>query len=361
MKNLLSLLLLATLFITSCGSDDGTKADLTSEEASAKILATGELAAADVVSITDSEGVSALMAFADLFADFDQFSSREEQNSWIKKKFQIISQYFVTGPAGRVNEGEFVFDDIKGVFDWNPELEEFERTADSDFFIVNFPSEGSATNNAELKITNLEFVTITESDEFGTYEEEYPTAIDGTLKVDGETFISLTASANWSNDGAPEKGSIDLLISPYTFKLDFDDTNNLSLSGSASLSKDDAILMAVDLKIDFKTTLKEDPTTVSGFVQYSNVKLSGSVDAAGIEENEYDANDEPNPNFDINDYVDLDLLIDDVKAGDIVFEEDIAYIIYLDGTKENLEELLEAVIADIEESLEQFEEEDVID
>jgi len=54
----------------------------------------------------------------------------------------------------------------------------------------------------------------------------------------------------------------------------------------------------------------------------------------------------------------LDVLIDDVKVGDIVFEEDIAYIIHLDGTKENLEELLEVVIADIEASFDQFEDED---
>ncbi|MEQ9008110.1 MAG: hypothetical protein RLP12_09520, partial [Ekhidna sp.] len=202
MKKLLALLMLALVFVTGCQNDDsGDPAVLTAKEASAKIVSAGEDAAADIVSIVDSEGVTALTAFAELFSDFDQFSARTADKSWVKAKFEIISNYFVYGPAGRVNNDEFSFDEIKGVHTWNFDIEAFERTGDSEFFIVNFPSEGSTTNNAELKITDLQFITITTSDEWGTYEDDYPTVIEGTLKVDGETFISLSASADWSSEG----------------------------------------------------------------------------------------------------------------------------------------------------------------
>lgn len=359
MKNVFSILLLTAIFLTSCGEDDGetdTNVDLTTEEASAAILETGELAAADLVSMTDSEGIAALNEFASLFADFDQFSGREEKQNWIKSKFKTISHYFVAGPAGRINEDEFVFDDIKGVYDWNPDIEDFDKTEESEFFIVNFPSEGSATNNAELKIIDLQFITVTETDEWGSYTEDYPTSVDGSLKVDGETYVSVKASASWSDDGAPIKGDIDLLVSPFTFTLEFDDSEATKISGSASLSKDDQKLMAVDLGIDFKSSEKEEPSAISGFVQYSNVKVAGDIDVAGYDENAYDSNGDMIDGFDGSEYINLEVLIDDEKVGDISFEEDIPYIIYLDGTKENLEELLESVIADMEEAFEDFEE-----
>jgi hypothetical protein len=357
----LSLSLLALIFITSCGTDDTAKTpvkEMTAEEASAKIVSTGKTAADDVVTMVDSEGVTALLALADLFEDFDQFSSRAEQQSWVKAKFQTISHYFVHGPAQRVNEDDFSFDNIKGVHTWNFDLEAFERTDDSEFFVVNFPSEGSDTNNAELKITDLQFVTITTTDEWDTYEDDYPTVIEGTLKVDGETYISLSASADWSSEGIPEKASVDLLVAPFTLLMDFDDTNALTSSGSASLKKNGTTLMAVDLDITFKTADKEEPTDIEGFVQYSNIKLSGSVDVAGYEENAYDENDDFIEGFDGNEYIDLEVLIDDVKVGDISIVNDILYIVYLDGTEEVLEELLEDVIADIEDKFEEFDSED---
>jgi hypothetical protein len=359
MKKLLALLVLALVFVTGCKNDDsGEVTDLTTKEASDKIVSSGQDAAADVVSMVESEGVTALIAFADLFSDFDQFTARTADRSWVKSKLEIISNYFVYGPAGRVNNDEFAFDDIKGVHSWNFELEMFEKTDDSEFFIVNFPSEGSTTNNAELKITDLQFITITETDEWGTYEDDYPTAIEGTLKVDGETFISLSASADWSSEGFPEKASIDLMVSPFTFLLDFDDTNTLTSTASASISKSGETLVGVSVLLTFETADKEEPTDIDGHVQYGSVKLKGSVDIAGYEANEYDANDEPNPNFDANDYVDLEVLIDDVKVGDIIFIDDVAYIAYNDGTKEILEEILEEVIEDIEDAFEEFEDDE---
>lgn len=355
MKKLFVLLTLTLVFLTGCQNDDSGPADLTSKEASEKIVSTGEEAAADIVSMVDSEGVTALTAFAELFSDFDQFTGRAADKSWVKSKLEIISNYFVYGPAGRVSNDEFVFDDIKGVHEWNFDLEEFEKTDDSEFFIVKFPSEESTTNNAELKIVDLQFVTITMTDEWGTYDEQYPTVIEGTLKVDGETFVSLEASAEWSSEGFPEKAEVDLLVSPFTFLLDFDDTNNLTSTASASIAKDSKTLVGVSVLLTFETAEKEEPTDIEGFVQYSSVKLAGSIDIAGYEENE-STNGEPNPDFDANDYVDLEVQIDNVKVGDIIFIDDVAYIEYNDGTKEILEEILEDVIAEIEEAFEQFEE-----
>lgn len=366
MKNLLALLLFATILVTSCGPDDGTETpevELTSEEASARIVTTGNLASDDVITMVESEGLDALTAFAELFADFDQFSERAEQKSWVKAKFQIISQYFVEGPTSRISEDEFVFDDIKGVYNWNPEIEDFDRVEDSEFFIVNFPSEGSETNNAELKITDLQFITITTIDEYDGYEynDEYPTVIDATLKVDGETYISISGSASYSSEGFPEEATVELLVSPFTFSLDFDDTNDLKSSGSASLSKDGETLMAVSGSLDFGSADKEEPTFIDGIVQYRDIKLSGTIDVEGYDENAYDENGEMIEGFDGNEYIDLEVLVDDVKVGDISIEEDILYIVYLDGTKDILEELLEGVIEEIEDAFEEFEGEDDVD
>ncbi len=362
MKNLLSLLLLTTILITSCGEDDGTNGtseDFTAEQAKAKMDNITSQAGDDVVAMVQSEGVDALAAFAELFQDFDQFSGRTEQKSWVKTKLDIITHRFVSGPAGRVNEDEFLFDDIKGVYDWNPELGDFEKSAASEMFIVNFPTEGSTSNNAQLKINDLQFITFTESDEFGEYTTELPTVIDASLSVDSEVFISVDATATWSSDGFPDEVDLTLILSEFEFNVTLNDLEALKTSVASSILKNGETLIAIDVDIEFETTDKEEPVVLGGFVQYSDLKVSGDIDARNLE-------DDADP----NDYIDLEIFSGTQKLGDVVFvleeviedgetyEEYIPYVEYSDGTKENLEDLLEPILEDIEEALEDFEGED---
>ena len=335
-------LLTATIIFWSC-SEDTEPNNQTPEEASTEIHALANQASADITTLVESEGVNGAIALLELLEDYD-FSARQSDAQGVREQIHLLAAYFVNGPSQRVGENDpFTFDDIKGLYEWNFETETFDESP-SDFFIVLFPTEGSATNNAELKITDLELETIMEVE--GEFVDEYqvPSFIDSYLKVDNNTVVALTLDVQWSLDGFPDKADVELFVDPFTFSLGFDQTFALSSSLVTSVQLNGENILGVDLDVKFQTEAKEEPKVLEGFIQYYNLKISGSVDGTFDEEVD-----------DINDFVDLELLLDDIKIGDIIFEEDLAYVVYSDGSKELLEEILEDVIADIEEFFEDFE------
>lgn len=353
MKKLVGIFSLFAIILTSCGEDENEPkaGTLTPDEASTQINVVADQMDSDIVEMVESEGVQALEDFAKLFEDVDSFeNSREEQQNWVKERISLISHAFVSGPTARVSDDDFSFDDIKGIWEWNAEKEEFEKSADAEVFTILFPTEGSSTNNAELSITKLEFVTITDADEYGEWSYEEPSEIEAYLKVGDITYINVDVSITWNEFGVPTKASALLDIVPFSFALAFDDTQASSASASASISKSNETLMAVAGTITFASSEKEEVTFVEGFVQYANLKIAGTVDAT------FEWSDDENGAIDdLNDFVDLEVLIDDEKVGDILFEDDIAYVVYADGTKENLEEILEPILQSIEDALDEFE------
>lgn len=346
MKKLFALLI-PTLFLLASCSEDETGTNLTSEEASAEIHSIADNATADITKLVEAEGIDGALSLIDLIesSNFD-FTARAEEAESVRERIRLISQYFVYGPSNRVASNDFItFEDIKGLYEWNPETQTFDNSA-SDFFIVRFPTEGSETNNAELKISQLELETITEMYDGITDEYQVPTLIEASLSVDEVVVASLDLTAEWSQDGLPVKAEVTLFLDPFTFTLGFNDSFANTSSLVTSVSVDNEVILGVDLDVEFLTDAKEDPKTIEGYVQYYAMKISGSVDAEGLN------NDETG---DVNDYINLELLLDDEKIGDIVFEDDIAYVVYLDGTREVLEEILEAAIQELEDAIAEFE------
>lgn len=353
MKNLLTISALFSVFVfSSCeddvndGGDNGSDSEggVSTEQAQLEMEMLVDQASADITKLTESDGVQGAMDLLSLIEDYD-FSGRLAEQENVRQRVHLLAQYFVYGPVQRVGEDEpFTFDDIKGRFEWNPVTESFDKSV-SPFFIVLFPTEGSVENNAELKISKLELVTITEN--YDGYVDEYqlPSEVDGYLKIDDEEVIALTMSVDWSSDAFPEKADINLYVAPFTFVLGFDQSFESTSSLVTSVSLEDETIVGVDIDVEFETSAKEDPKSIEGFVQYYNLKVAGTVDVPTEEEEE---------NGDINDFVNLELLLDDEKIGDIVFENDEAYVVYEDGTKELLESIIEPIIDDIDQFFEDF-------
>ncbi|GAB4232101.1 MAG: hypothetical protein Tsb0034_04790 [Ekhidna sp.] len=344
MKKHLWIAALLPLIFVGCKDDKVSEAP-TPEEASVQLNNLANQAETDVVTLIESEGVRGMQHLLELAESFD-FSARKKDQREIKMFLNELTQSLIYGPNARVTEDDDLsFDQIKGLYEWNPTTETFDES-ESDFFIVRFPTEGSATNNAELKISELEFVTIKEDN--GDFIDEYqlPSAIDAYLKVDDETVIELDASIDWSSDALPEKVDLVLFVDPFTFTLGFDESFPQMSSLVTSVKLEDEVILGVDVDVEFTSSDKEDPKKIEGFIQYYNLKIAGSVDAESLD------ND---PEADPNDHINLELLLDDAKVGDIMFEDDLAYVVYADGSKELLEELLQPVIDEIEDLLSDFE------
>ncbi|MEQ6167054.1 hypothetical protein AAOE16_07660 [Ekhidna sp. MALMAid0563] len=352
MKKLFALSIIGLSVLTSCQNDDEKNVDLNAEEASQAINASADQLSNDVVSLVESEGVSAMTNFAELLEGSEVIGGRVSQKAWTKEQLDLIIQYFVNGPSTRTNNDHpTTFDDLKGLYEWNPAIQEFDKEA-SEYFIVKFPTEGSETNNAELKISDLQFVTITKTDDGFVDEYEVPSVIVGYLKVDDVTYIELNFNVNWSSEGMPEEADVSLFVKPFTFTIKFDDTFATSASLLSSIYIDEELIIGIDLDVQFEDNTKEEPVYFEGSISYRTLKIVGNVDIREIEE-------EGNP----NDYINLALYSNDSKLGDIVFmleevdggfEDYVAYVEYSDGSKENLEEILEPVLAEIEAIFAEF-------
>lgn len=331
-------LIVAAFLFASCGEDE-TVNEQSSEEVSAAINSLAGQMGGDIVSLVETEGVAGAIRLIELMDAYD-FSVEASSREGVKAKIDVLSHYFIGGVLGRVGEETpSSFDEIKGLYEWNEELQSFDKSP-SDFFVVRFPSEGSLTNNAELTISQLEFVNIIE--DYGDYIDEYelPSVIIGNLKVDDKVVINLDFLVGWSSMAFPESAQIDLDIDPFSFTIGFNDTFQLSSSLVSAIELNGEVLAGIELDVEWQTSEKEEPRLISGFVQYLNLKIAGQVNT------EFDGEESG-----IEEFVDLDLLLDNEKVGDIIFEEDIAYVQYADGSREMLEEMIKPIMDEIEELL----------
>ncbi|MDE0471706.1 MAG: hypothetical protein OXH57_07170 [Ekhidna sp.] len=342
MKHLLStiFILLFSIVFYSCNKED-TSAGLTSEEASVAISSNVNKISADIIEMAESDGINGMIDLIESYI----FTAREDDAGDVKLQISEIFQDFVTGPFAEVADDEIEsFDDIKGLYTWNFETEMFDKSA-SAFFIVQFPTDDSSTNNAEFKIAKLELEEITDEYDDG-YVDEYlvPSLIEAQLKIDEKVAISLNLSVDWSSDRYPNLANIALVVEPFTLTVGFDDLQTKSSSLLVMLKMNDEDILGIDVDMEFETELKEYLTVLEGYILYNNLRVKGRAS-----DSEY--------NEDINESVDIEILIDEEKAGDLVFigDDEVPYIRYLDGTTEEVEILFEEAIEEIEEAIERIE------
>jgi len=340
MKRLFILLIPFFITLYSCDKEN-TDAGLTSEEASSEISSIASKVSADIIKMNESDGINGMIDLVESYI----FTAREDDEGNVTLQVSEIFQDFVTGPFSEISDNWIEsLDDIKGLYVWNPETEAFDKSA-SDFFIVQFPTEESSSNNAEFKITQLELAEITEYYDGFTDEYLLPSLIEAYLQIDDKVVISLDLDVEWSSDGFPNLAKVELVIEPYSLTIGFDDLQDKSSSLLSMLRLNGKDILGIDVDMEFETESKDEPPVVEGYIFYGNLKVSGEADLA-LDEDE-----------DVNEFTDLEVFIDNKKVGDIVFkgDDEIPYIQYLDGTTEEIEILFEEAIEEIEEAIERIE------
>ena len=156
-------------------------------------------------------------------------------------------------------------------------------------------------------------------------------------------MVDIDFRVNWSSEEFPETADIYIFVNPFTFDFNFNDSEAQSSSLEASISIGSDVIASIDLVAHYETTLKVFPSDIEGSIAYRSLKIAGGIDVlSGL------GNEDGNP----NDYVDLSIYIEDERVGDIVFELEadgmeeyyVAYIVYLDGTAESLEDLIDSPV-----------------
>ena len=351
----LFLILGGTLAFTSCDKEDdqpdvNDDAEITAAEAKVALSGTSDSMKGDIVSLTQSEGVDAVFDLLGLFSEgfFQEEGrvlSKEEGKFLIREKARIARNFMIPKSARTLEEdGGFNFAEAKGVYEWNAETEAFDFEGGGDAVIVRFPTEGSTTNNAVLRLTGYEEVLI--ENEMERYFA--PSRIAADLSVNEEELIKLLLEIDWSSKGEPENAYISLFVKPFTFTASFDDGEAASSELEASIDKGSESIAAVAVKVDYTSAEKEHLKLIDGFVSYLTLKIDGDIDVEAL-----DASEDSDP----NDYIHLSLFSSDKKLGIIIFvkeevedglEDWVPYVQYNDESTEKLEDIIKPVLDEVE-------------
>ncbi|TRX56221.1 hypothetical protein FNH22_16415 [Fulvivirga sp. M361] len=362
-KSIFFTLIIPIAFAISCNDDEESGTPLNAEQAQVSMDNLGTDMSDDVVNMIQSDGVEAMNDLFALLDVSDPFNGRlaeldqEGRKKWFKSRSMLFKTIFVPAKSvdfNRVQEdGDFDFEGNKGIYDWDAEAEEFVKSQESsDIIVINFPAGESETNNVSLRINDYTEKAIEEEDDFfpGEIDIYYvPTKISAELSVDETVQIKLDFAASYNTIGDPVSGNASLFLNPYNFTVNFDDSQSASATLSASITEGDAVITSADLTVTFQSADKEEVKEASGFVQYMNIKLQGNINAQ-----ELDTEDE---DVDVNEFINLELFDGANKVGDIVieeeededgYEEEVPYVVYADGSKEKLEDILQPAIDEVD-------------
>lgn len=347
--------LLALLALSSC-KDDSPSNQLSKSEAQEAIADFNTTAASDLQALSGATGTAAIQDMFDLMDLDDPFgrigtTNREQLKVFFKSKGRAFKSIFV--PAKAVNgrstsEEAFDFNAKKGVYTWNADLSVFELTGESTIIIIEFPTEGSETNNAKLKLNAYS--------EVETYDEEWdeysyvPTEISAELYIGEVKVASLEFDADWDDAGFPISANIALTINDFSLEVSLDTSGSTSSTLSLTFKQGSDIIVdaSVTVKYDDASKSEESLKSIEGFVQFKNLKLKGNIDIHAADAN----------NVDWNDVFNFSLYSNGEKLGDVVFvdvdDEPVAYLKYADGSKEKLETVLQPVVDEINDLADEF-------
>lgn len=332
--------LIALVVVTSC-SDENTKVSPTKTKAA--FTNVNQDLAAELGDMQSSPGFVAMNSLSTMTSTNNPFvrissAKPSKVKSYLKGSVASLRSMIV-GPASsnqKVSSSEpFDYAANKGTYTWNGTGW---TKSESTIIKIIFPTEGSATNNAEFQLTAYQEV-------YSAYTYEYnPTVVNATLNVDGVKQAEIDLNAEYDDYGDPLLIDLYVLFNPYSVEFNFDNKKSTSTSFSATLAKSNSTLIGVGLDVTYSSSSKSDSDikSVGGYVQLMNIKFIVDIDAT-------------NPNAtDINDIIRITIKVNGDTAGKVVFVQDttsgdlVPYVKYTDGSTELLSTLFEDLAMELD-------------
>lgn len=349
-QNLILLVLLSAIMlcVTSCGDDEAGRAS--KAEVKAAFQAANDQISNDVDDFSSSSGYEAINQLSVLTDESNPFGrksshTREQAIENLKAGVYAIRgilQHSTT--HGRTKSDEpFIFNDNKGVYEWNFQEEIFLRTDDSEIIEIWFPTEGSLTNNAEFRMSAYEEVLTPNGDELYS-----PTLIKASIFVDETKELELDADVEYGDEDQPLKADVYCFVNPFALDISFDDTQAKSTSFNESLSKSGTVLLGLGATVNFQDASKDEEliASVTGYIQLLDLKFIVRIKAPTA-----------SSSTDINDFVTIAIKLRNKVGGKIILEQDgtteefVPLVQYTDGSTEPLENLLQDLSFEIEDML----------
>lgn len=257
MKKFYALALCAVLaFNISCGSDDNgdsskVKGSLTVEEGKEQLEDNSIELLNKIEDFKDNDALSKIIELAEYLSPANTTKSSDSKNIALNTISNISSIEgtnkgiisFNAKQAVTVVDDSSLLDDYneeKGIYNWNSETEEFDKTGTSDDIIYNI-----AYNNGKTAVfTVTDFNTTIAG---GDDTEELPTLAKANLKIDGVTVFSQEYSATFQ-DGQliPAKVNNTTTIADFHFITAYTNSNNSTVKQSFQFKLNSDVITGFD-------------------------------------------------------------------------------------------------------------------
>ncbi|MBU8892919.1 MAG: hypothetical protein KOO66_09070 [Bacteroidales bacterium] len=313
-KFIAMMLMLASVFFIACDNDDDGLSPVDTKAALEELNADMSGYFDEMQNAEGIKAMEAVLGMPDPFVD-TKSAGRTSVLSNINK-FLLPVNYENTKSVFEAQS--FDFDTYVGTYTYKSEpFEYWEVIPGGDKIIINFPTEGSVTNDATITIYNYD-------EELIDYDY-YPTDIDADLYVDGIKVVEVDLTADWNTNGEPESLAISVYLMPFTFSGTF---SNIGTSASIDFEIDyeETLIFAAGLGATFATTSMEDaPTNMNGYIQILKVKIQANANVdniidiiEGVDDGTSTATDFNELINQINAEFDAYVTVDGTKAADII-------------------------------------------
>jgi len=368
MKKILAMMLMtASVLFLACSEDEEEM--LSPDQAKTELNQVSTDMSTYMTDMENSDGMKALNA---LMGKPDPFSVTKSVK--YTNVFKNIQEYLL--PANYLNnksdekgvaEERFNFDAWVGTYTWNIANEKWDiqSNSPSDKIIINYPTEGSQSNNATLTIHNYLDVELTEIDDYGTYTWYEPTKIVADIYVNNIEVVDISMDATWNKTGEAIGDIADLNADVYLIPFDFTVVANHSGNGfsidSRIIYENTQILSAGISSLFDDVSMEGTPVNISGYVQLLKVKFDASINAKNLETiiDTMESDNPPYASYEeainaVNNEFDAYVSIGGAKAADIEIgmnettqSPDILFV-YSDGSTEPAQPYFSSFIAEID-------------
>ncbi|SFC87083.1 hypothetical protein [Algibacter pectinivorans] len=135
------------------------------------------------------------------------------------------------------------FEEEKGIYLWNSDTEEFDKTGDSDDLIYNINYNGKV---AVFSVTD--FVTQETSD---IDLEEVPTLAKANLKINNTIVFTQSYSGSFESNGlVPNNINNETTLGDFTFSTALNNANDKSLTQTINLKIDDCVIFGFNSNVN---------------------------------------------------------------------------------------------------------------
>ncbi|WP_218599744.1 hypothetical protein [Polaribacter sp. NJDZ03] len=360
--------LCATLFInTSCESNDNDDSikisgSLSVEEGKTQLEDNTIELLNKVESFKNDNALNDIIELAEYLNADNSVKNKSFKNTALKTISNIANIETTTNGLTAFNAKQAVaiiaetsliddFNNEKGIYTWNAETEDFDKTGNSDDIIYNVAYNDG--ENAEFSFTDFTTTLVGSNN-----DEELPTLAKANLKLNGTTVFSQNYTATFKNGQLiPTAINNTTSIGAFSFVTTYTNSNNKSIKQALSFKLGDDVILGYDLTTngnfndELDGNIEDIVDNVTYSFQFLNAALTLKANDAGFDSDSELSVDQQLVLLNSNTSAELSINNKYVAKSQFYKDEDIvnARFLFEDGTTNDFDTYFDGSFTSIED------------